>query len=74
MKHPLALLATVALLVAGAFLFALGLVQLRRRHLPRAAPTRAALTRAAMLGARDCFLGALTLGVAGHHLNTIISE
>ena len=74
MRHPLALLATVALLVAGAFLFALGLVQLRRRHLPRTLPTRAALTRAALVGARDCFLGALTLGVAGHHLNNILSE
>ncbi|WP_298813071.1 hypothetical protein [uncultured Sphingomonas sp.] len=69
MRHPLALFATVALLVAGALLFALGLVQLRRRHLPRRTPTRAALA-----GARDCFLGALTLGVAGHHLNTILSE
>ncbi|WP_375273051.1 hypothetical protein [Sphingomonas sp.] len=69
MRHPLALLAATALLVAGALLFALGLVQLRRRHLPRLTPTRAALT-----GARDCFLGALTLGVAGHHLNTILSE
>jgi hypothetical protein len=69
MRHPLALFATTALLVAGALLFALGLVQLRRRHLPRLTPTRAALA-----GARDCFLGALTLGVAGHHLNTILSE
>ncbi len=69
MRHPLALLATAALLIAGALLFALGLVQLRRRHLPRALPARAALA-----GARDCFLGALTLGVAGHHLNTILSE
>ncbi|WP_019515812.1 hypothetical protein [Sphingomonas sp. Mn802worker] len=69
MRHPLALLATAALLIAGALLFALGLVQLRRRHLPFRAPTRAAL-----IGARDCFLGALTLGVAGHHLNTILSE
>ncbi len=69
MRHPLALFATTALLVAGALLFALGLVQLRRRHLPLLTPTRAALA-----GARDCFLGALTLGVAGHHLNTILSE
>jgi len=68
-RQPFTLFVTVALLVAGALLFALGLVQLRRRHLPRAAPARAALT-----GARDCFLGALTLGVAGHHLNTILSE
>ncbi|MBW6522975.1 hypothetical protein KZ810_05645 [Sphingomonas sp. RHCKR47] len=73
MRHPLALFATTALLVAGALLFALGLVQLRRRHLPRH-PRGLAPTRAALAGARDCFLGALTLGVAGHHLNTILSE
>lgn len=69
MRNPIALFATVALLVTGALLFALGLVQLRRRHLPLHVPARAAL-----VGARDCFLGALTLGVAGHHLNTILSE
>jgi hypothetical protein len=72
-RHPLALFAATALLVAGALLFALGLVQLRRRHLPRH-PRGLTPTRAALAGARDCFLGALTLGVTGHHLNTILSE
>ena len=69
MRHLPALLFTTGLLVAGVFLLALGLHQVRARR-------RVYLTRrwTAYRGTGDVLIGVGTASAAAYHLNQIIAE
>ena len=67
MRDLVHLFGTIGLLMAGVFLFALGVAQVRER---RPNPRR----WLGYLGAGDLLLGAGLSAGAAHHLSTLISE